>query len=274
MRGVWPSRFEGAPRVRELLADAWTVMQKELRELLAARPRTDGRARGSSHGSWWLSAAIVLLLGVVLPLYAGPNWLSHAWLLMLWAWLPVFLVAGIVADSVAGERERHTLETLLASRISDRAILLGKMGAAVLYGWGLMLVTILVSILAINLAYPHDQLQPYRPLLLVGGGLLSLLAAALAASFGTIVSLRAPSVRHAQQTTLLTLASLFLLHAVGVPLLAHLLPTAWRIDIRNLVLAFERAEVVGALAFLLAAANVALLWVAAAWFRRRRLKLD
>ena len=37
----------------------------------------------------------------------------------------------MIADGIPGERERHTLETLLASRLSDRSILLGKVMAAV-----------------------------------------------------------------------------------------------------------------------------------------------
>ena len=36
----------------------------------------------------------------------------------------------LIVDAVAGERERHTLETLLASPASDTGIIVGKMAAA------------------------------------------------------------------------------------------------------------------------------------------------
>ena len=46
-----------------------------------------------------------------------------------------FFIGPEVPDPLPRERERHTLETLLASRLSDRAILLGKIGAAVGFEW-------------------------------------------------------------------------------------------------------------------------------------------
>lgn len=58
---------------------------------------------------------------------------------VLLAGLPLVLSAIMIAESLAGERERRTLETLLASRLSERAILLRKMSAAVLLGWMLLL---------------------------------------------------------------------------------------------------------------------------------------
>lgn len=78
----------------------------------------------------------------------------------------------------------------MASPLPDRAILLGKVGAAVIYGWGLMLVTIITSIAAINIVYAHEQLLLYKPMLLLSGALLSLLTSILAASFGVLISLR------------------------------------------------------------------------------------
>ena len=58
---------------------------------------------------------------------------------------------GRVADSFAGERERHTLETLLASRLPDRAILFGKVLAAVGYGWVLVMLMLVLSLVTVNL---------------------------------------------------------------------------------------------------------------------------
>jgi ABC-2 type transport system permease protein len=250
----------------ELLSDASTVMQKEMRELVAAR--------SSSPFAIAAISAVVIVLGVVLPLQAGPGWLQAPWLLALWAWLPVFLVASIVADSVAGERERHTLETLLASRISDRAVLLGKMGAAVVYGWGLMLVTIIVSIISINLVYSRDELLLYGPLVLIGGGLLSLLTSVLAASFGVLVSLRASSVRQAQQIVTISLLALLLVQLVGVPVAVRAMPVGWQQSFGNVFDALNSVQTVAILAGLLMILNALLIILAGVWFQRHRLHLD
>lgn len=54
-----------------------------------------------------------------------------------------------IGDAIAGERERHTLETLLASRIGYRAILPGKLIVTVGYAWGMALVGLLLSLVVI-----------------------------------------------------------------------------------------------------------------------------
>jgi ABC-type Na+ efflux pump permease subunit len=59
----------------------------------------------------------------------------------------------MITDSIAGERERQTLETLLASRLPDRAILLGKVAAITLLGWLLLALGALPGIL-------HQALTP------------------------------------------------------------------------------------------------------------------
>jgi ABC-2 type transport system permease protein len=57
-----------------------------------------------------------------------------------------------LGDAIAGERERHTLETLLASRISDRAILLGKVIVTTGYAWGTALLGLLFGLFVANLS--------------------------------------------------------------------------------------------------------------------------
>lgn len=251
--------------MNDTLTDAWTVTQKEMRELLANR--------SSSPLSLLMISSVILFLGIILPLQAGPAWLDQPWLLSLWAWFPVLIVAMTVIDSVAGERERHTLETLLASRLSDRAILLGKVGAAVLYGWGIMLVTIIVSILAINIVYARDTLLLYRPLLLLGGGLLSLLASTLAASIAVLISLRTESVRRAQLTVLLLLILAVVLQFVGTPFVRDAAPESWHSFFLVTATLLERFEFFAVATIFLLVLNVALLALATSWFRRDRLNL-
>lgn len=248
-----------------LLSDAFTVLRKELYELVVVRSREPARLL--------VTLAVMLLLGVALPLVAGPFALDQAWLLTLWAWAPVFLVASIVADSVAGERDNHTLETLMASRLPDRAILLGKVGAAVAYGWGLMLLTVLLSVVTVNLAYAGESLLLYRPLMAVGGALLSLLATVLAACLGVLISLRADSLRQAQRRTWTVLLAILAAQVIGLTLIVKLLPATWGITAASLLLAFDSGMVVAVIALLLAFVNVALFSVAAESFQRRHLHL-
>lgn len=252
--------------MRDLAHDSWTVAQKELHELLVSRRH--------STLSIILVVTFIVLLGIVLPVKAGPRWLDNVWLLSLWSWVAVFLVANSVADFVAGERERHTLETLLASRLPDRAILFGKVGAGVIAGWGLMLITIVTSVVAINLVYARDQLILYRPQLLVGGALLSLLASVLAALFATLVSLRAASVRRAQQYIAATLITLFVLQVGAMPVVFDLLPNTWRLSLDIVLGALNRWAVFLGLAIGLLVLNAILLYVSEACFRRTRLKLN
>ena len=62
---------------------------------------------------------LVGVFGVFLPLQSGAEWVQSPATVFYWGWVPLMLVGGAVADSFAGERERHTLETLLASRLPD-----------------------------------------------------------------------------------------------------------------------------------------------------------
>ena len=112
-----------------MMADIATVMWKEWRSLF--------RARGSV-----LRLLLILASWSFFSIYApwegGQRWLEDRVLALIAAFfLPTVLVSITVADSFAGERERHTLETLLASRLPDRAILVGKLGVSVIFAWGI-----------------------------------------------------------------------------------------------------------------------------------------
>src|SRR5688572_30714367 len=100
--------------------DAWWIARKEWRELLG-----QGGMQGRQGMLLFLGA-----FGLLLPLMNGRAWIESPLLAVTWSWVPMFLVMTVIADAFAGERERHTLETLLATRLSEPAILFGKMGAA------------------------------------------------------------------------------------------------------------------------------------------------
>jgi ABC-2 type transport system permease protein len=173
------------------MSDLLTMMWKEAKDLLF-------------QGGWRALIRPVLLigiLGVYLPLQFGLPWLSLSAIeLFVVIWIPFFVIISFMGDAIAGERERHTLETLLASRISDRAILLGKVIVTVGYAWGMALVSLLLGLVLVNLFHGYGSWAFYHPFdLFLEVLALSLLSCVLGASAGVLISLRSATVRQAQQ---------------------------------------------------------------------------
>src|SRR5205823_12344683 len=173
------------------------------------------------QGGWRALIRPVLLVGipgVYLPLQFGLQWLELSPIEMFVVLrIPFFVIISFVGDAIAGERERHTLETLLASRISDRAILLGKIIVTTSYAWSTALVGLLLGLLVANLSKGQGSWQFYtHGDLLLEALALSLLASLLGVSGGVLISLRSATVRQAQQ--ILIVATLALV-AGGVALL-------------------------------------------------------
>ncbi|HLV80878.1 MAG TPA: ABC transporter permease [Chthonomonadaceae bacterium] len=243
-----------------MIADMQTMLWKEWKEILL---------QGGRRGKWNL-LLFVAAFGIFIPWQFGRQWVTSPQLLIYWAWIPLFLVISVIADAFAGERERHTLETLLASRLSDRAILFGKVCAAVSYGWGMAMGSMLVGLVTVNILYGHGELLLYSPRVGLSIVVLSLLASILAAGAGVLISLRASTVRQAQQTLSFAIMALMFVPILG----AQALP----LEIRNhLVIALEHA---GAMEITLLATAIfivldtGLLMIAMARFQRARLILD
>jgi ABC-2 type transport system permease protein len=161
--------------------------------------------------------------GILLPLINGRAWITSPAIALAWSWVPMFLVMTVIADAFAGERERHTLETLLASRLSDGAILFGKMGAAIGYAGVLTAACLGLGVLTVNLAHRQSGLVLYAPFMLLAMCVLGLLGAVFVAALGVLISLRAATVRQAQQLLGGAIMVLLVL-PIGV---ARLLPAAW-----------------------------------------------
>ena len=245
-----------------MMADVWTVIWKEWKEIFLQR--------GSLRGGAWNLLLMIGVFGVFLPLQTGRAWVESPMGLIYWAWVPLFLVISVIADSFAGERERHTLETLLASRLSDRAILLGKVGAAVGYGWGLTMVAMLVGLVTVNLAHGHGELLLYPATVFLGIVVLSLLAAGLVAGAGVLVSLRASTVRQAAQTLSIAIMLLLFVPVFGV----QALPVEWKVRLVQAVMGVDVEQIVLVAAAVLIVLDPGLLAVAMARFQRARLILD
>jgi ABC-2 type transport system permease protein len=241
----------------ETMIDTATVFRKEFRELVtnAAGPR--GR----------LGIVIFLaVFGILMPLQTGRDWILTPASLIPWAWLPFLLVSAVIADSVAGERERHTLEALLATRLPDRAILFGKILAAAAYACLQVVIIALAAAAAVNIAYPEGGFVFYSLPMIAGILVYPTLVALLAASIGVLVSIRAETARQAQQV--MSAASL----AVMLPLLLlNFLPEGMRRAVAEFFMKMDLTAAVTVVTAVLVVLDATLLSLASILFKRRRL---
>lgn len=234
------------------MSDIWAVTLKEWRELFG-----NGGMQGRQGMLLFLGA-----FGLLLPLMNGRDWIASPVMAVAWAWVPMFLVSTVIADAFAGERERHTLETLLASRLPEPAILFGKMAAAIGYALGMCALSLIIGLAAVNLAFADGGIVLYPWRTVAGMIFVGVAGAVFVAALGSIISLRTPTVKQAQQSLGGMIFVLFLLPAVGVKWL-------WK---DRQVDALERAAAAGylgvAFAALLVLVDIGLVLLALSRFRR------
>jgi ABC-2 type transport system permease protein len=244
-------------------ADFVTVFWKEWKEIVLER---------SSGGSGrYRPLILIALLGIFMPLQMGPERFFRVTGLLAPTFFSAIVVTTVIADSFAGERERHTLETLLASRLSDRAILFGKIAASIAYGWLISAACILAGTITVNVANWRGELLMFHDaaswlLLLLGPPLMG----GVVATAGVLVSLRAATVRGAQQTLAVSFAVLFLGTIFG----SNSLPAEWKAWFARAIFTWSQTELVLAAAGVLLAIDLALLIAGMARFQRAKLVLD
>jgi len=244
-----------------MIVDIFTVAWKELCEIL-----TFGDARGRSKFSLLI---LILIFGIVIPLQNGRDWVESPINIMVWGWMPFLWVSGIVADLFAGERERHTLEALLATRLSDQSILFGKLMAALTYGFTLTWVIMLASLVTINIGFGRQGLLFYPLGITLGALVFSVLISGLSASIGVLVSLRAGSVRQAQQMMSAGMLVLFLPF-----MLIQFIPKGWVKIAGDILVNIKPLQIAAGLAVMLLIVEVLLIAIAKRLFQRSRLILD
>ena len=231
------------------------VMRKELKEI--------GIEGGGRRGR--LTPLIALVVsGVFFPLNFGMRYVEPRVLMIMGMFLPVIFVLPIVADAFAGERERHTLETLLATRLPDQAILFGKLAAIVAYSSVLMVLALIIAFVALNIAHPEARPVLAAPSLLAGMLLEGVLTASLLTGIGLLISLRSTTVRQAQQRV-----SLILFIPILIPVIVPRLPSSVRASLQSLLAGRLSPMQLGLLLLLVLTAIV--LFVSMRQFRRSRL---
>jgi len=207
---------DAAKRHPTFAQDVGTVLWKELREL-----RQGSQASRFGRGGLTHALLMVAVFGILLPFSFGRDWVTSPTMLLYWAWVPMLIISSVVAQSFAGERELHTLESLLATRLSDRSILFGKIAACLVYGWGITISSLLLGLVVTNLRYWGEGPLLYAPAMAVAIVALTLLLSLMASSLGVLVSLRARTVRQAQQalsvaTMVLVMGSMYGVQALPI----------------------------------------------------------
>jgi len=237
-----------------MIDDILTVIWKER--------KSQFRVRGSRL-RFLLMLASPALLATVFPITWGPDWLAQVPPLIIAALVSVILVAVMVPESFAGEREHHTLETLLASRLPDRAILFGKLLLPMGMGWGVTLAFILWSMVMVNVVHGQGEFLFFSAPIAWGSLALSFLMASLTAGAGVLVSLRAATAQQAAQA----LMAIILIPAM----LIQVVPLLFRDRIGQFIESVNGPQLLTIVVAVLAVLDVVMLVAAMARFQRSRL---
>lgn len=234
-----------------------TVLWKERKSLL--------RHKGSR------TRFVLLLLSPVLlaTFFAwqwGSGWMSQIPPLALSVIVPLILVSVLIPESFAGEREHHTLGTLLASCLPDRAILFGKMVLPVAVGWLATILFLLLSMVVVNLTNGESGFLFFSTPIALGSLALSFLTSTLIAGAGVLVSQRAETVQQAAQV----LITIFLAPFVVL----QVVPLLFRDQIGSFVEAVDGPQLLMIVIATLAVLDAVVLLLAVIRFQRSRLSLD
>jgi ABC-2 type transport system permease protein len=146
-----------------------------------------------------------IILAVVMPLTfdSSAEWTDKVFSMLISIIVPMLIVGVTIPDSFAGERERNTLETLLASRLPDRAILFGKWIVSVGFAWGITLLALVLGLITVNIKFWGGGFLFYSPIVATADLVLSLLFASLVAGAGVLISLRSSTSQQATQTLMM-----------------------------------------------------------------------
>jgi ABC-2 type transport system permease protein len=240
-----------------MLSDIQAMMWKENRSLFR---------RKASRSNLMRVILAPAVLALVFPYTWGADWVKEFPALIIAFIAPAVLVGILIPDSFAGERERHTLGTLLASRLPDQAILLGKMIPPILAGWGSGLVFPLLSLVIVNLAHGEGSLLVYSGTITTGIICLSFLSATVMSAGGVLTSLRSETVQDAAQK----LMTFILIPAM----LVQILPLLFSQQVASLIGGIDGVQVLYISILLLAIIDVVLYILVFSRFQRSRMYLD
>jgi sodium transport system permease protein len=196
---------KGVPAKIEVYYDATAkgatnVTQRRIKSLINEYSRTIGMTRLQLRG-----ISPILLRAIVVEDHDVSTAQSKGAQIM--TFLPYALILGLfmgsmylAIDTMAGEKERNSLESLLLNPIKRSHLLIGKLMATISFG----LMTMLITLITFKLVMPFMPLEKLGMTLDLGFKNLSILAlvlaplAVLAASLQTIVATFSKSFKEAQ----------------------------------------------------------------------------
>ena len=251
------------------MTDILTVARKELREIVGG---------GSGRKGLFRELFFVFLFGVFFPLSQSEAWRSGAMPTVFVFMIPLLLAGPYVADTFAGERERKTLETLLATRLPDSSIYLGKIIAVCTYAWAVTQLIVLASLVALNLvgdgngATAGDGRWFVYPAAVWAGTLAGSYASALLISgIGTFISLRSETVRAAHQAMMIPLFVLIFGGSFGIGAVWRQLSPETQLSLMGWASGISALEGILGFVALLLVVDVFLLSLGVRRFRRGKL---
>lgn len=172
------------------LSDAAIVSRKEMLELIE-----DRRAFRSALGQ---TAILIIFLGIYLPSSDTAMWNNPTGIAVIFFLFPALLTATVAADAFAGESERGTLETLLATPISDASLFFGKAGWAVFYAFAVSVLALATGLVTTQIRFGSiERYVPWTAVAVAVGD--ALVAAVFTAAVAILVSTRYPVARAAEQ---------------------------------------------------------------------------
>lgn len=191
------------------LGDAWTVTRKELAEIFG-----DPLAR---RGAVVQGLVIIIGLGILATRAMAPLWLAGSpEAILLFLVLPSVIAGSIAADAFAGERERRTLETLLATPLADGTIVAGKAAAALIAALATAVITLLLAIVTVNVKAHLGGVFLPAPVIWIGVVLGVLASSCMTTAAAIAMSLRTPVARSVQQmTSLLFVVPIMVIGSLG-----------------------------------------------------------
>jgi len=244
------------------MTDILTVARKELREIVGG---------GSGRKGLFRELFFVFLFGVFFPLSQSEAWRSGAMPTVFVFMIPLFLAGPYVADTFAGEKERKTLETLLATRLPDSSVYLGKIFAVCTYAWAVTQLIVLASMVALNVVDGADGWFVYPPAVWAAALIGSYASALLISGIGTFISLRSETVRAAHQAMMLPLFVLIFGGSFGIGALWRALPVETQLSLIEWASGVSPLEGILGIVALLLLVDVFLLRLGIRRFRRSKL---
>ncbi len=244
------------------MTDILTFARNELREIVGG---------GSGRKGLFRELFFVFLFGVFFPLSQSEAWRSGAMPTVFVFMIPLFLAGPYVADTFAGEKERKTLETLLATRLPDSSIYLGKIFAVCTYAWAVTQLIVLASMVALNVVDGADGWFVYPPAVWAAALIGSYASALLISGIGTFISLRSETVRAAHQAMMLPLFVLIFGGSFGIGALWRALPVETQLSLIEWASGVSPLEGILGIVALLLLVDVFLLRLGIRRFRRSKL---